>query len=170
MEFRRSWSWLTALALLGGPQLTAMGAQDELVGLEAAADAVYLGEILLSRGVKDDDGVLRTRVVLKVQEPLKGDARTGERVTFVTPGGRVEGEIAAVPGSDPFQPEEQVLLFLREGDGGRLEILGLYEGRFALHPNPRTGEPMLIGFELGGKGLVPSSARTLADALRALDG
>lgn len=169
MDRHRCWSLLLATLLMGTTGGSASASDAGFKDLASRADAIYIGEILQSRGVEDKDGLTSTRVTMEIHDPIKGSARPGERVSVVVAGGQVDGHVAKVAGSDPFFSQDKVLLFLSESPSGSFKIVDQYKGRFALTRHPETGEPMVIGFTLKDGDLKASSVQTLDDALEALD-
>ncbi|RLB59180.1 MAG: hypothetical protein DRI34_02725 [Deltaproteobacteria bacterium] len=100
-----------------------------------------------------------TRVLVTPTEVLKGDKNPGT-VTIKTIGGRVGNVVAELAGAPRFSVGERVVVFLeprRDGDG--YNTLGLYQGKFELVRDQKTGQELALRPEAGrGVGFAADAA------------
>jgi hypothetical protein len=99
-----------------------------------------------------------TDVRVDVLATAKGDP--GATVTLTQPGGRVGKLRVDVPGASPFRAGQEVVLFLREGPDGRLQVPGLSRGRFDVNVDPESARRFVLGIppvERAGKPSSPES-------------
>jgi hypothetical protein len=97
--------------------------------LLAASDAVVLGKVDTIQSV-ENQGELRTNVVVAVEEGLKGVH--ADQITVVEPGGSVGTQRRWVFGAPTFFVGERVLLFLRLNVRQQLETTFLAMGKFSV--------------------------------------
>jgi hypothetical protein len=89
-----------------------------------------------------------------VEEVLKGELSEVE-VTIKELGGTVGGLRSWIFGSPEFVLGERVLLFLTANPDGTMRVLSLYQGKFAIVVDSRTGEHFVY------RGLNPEGVRDL---------
>jgi hypothetical protein len=95
--------------------------------LLAASDIVVLGNVRAIRSL-EDDGRLRTNIVVAVEQMVKGPAAA--EITVIQPGGFVGQRRRWVYGAATFFVGERVLLFLRRNVRHELETTLLGMGKF----------------------------------------
>lgn len=96
--------------------------------LTRASQDVVLGEVVGVRSEWTSDRRMITRVTIRVNERLKGDA--AGIVEVVQLGGEVDGVKVSVPGCPSFRPGEEAVLFLAGTNRARLQVTGLAQGKF----------------------------------------
>jgi hypothetical protein len=114
-----------------------------------------------------------THIGIRVEEVLKGELRETE-VTVKQLGGTVGGLRSWIFGSPEFVMGERVLLFLTPNSDGSPRVLNLYEGKFSIVPDSRTGEQFASRYSmpegvqlLAPSGTNPTSASPIVE-MRAL--
>jgi hypothetical protein len=114
-----------------------------------------------------------THIGIRVEEVLKGELRETE-VTVKQLGGTVGGLRSWIFGSPEFVMGERVLLFLMPNSDGSPRVLNLYEGKFSIVPDSRTGEQFASRYSmpegvqlLAPSGTNPTSASPIVE-MRAL--
>ncbi len=108
---------IAAAILVSSPSFAAtfiVPDDQELVGKSAA---IVTGVVIDSVGQRRADGQIETIYNVRIEKSLKGTFERGEVVQVASPGGRVEKRWSAVIGAAHFQPEDKVLLFLRQHRG-----------------------------------------------------
>jgi hypothetical protein len=95
-----------------------------------------------------------THIGVRVEEVLKGELSEVE-VTIKELGGTVGGLRSWIFGSPEFVLGERVLLFLTANPDGTMRVLSLYQGKFAIVVDSRTGEHFVY------RGLNPEGVRDL---------
>lgn len=85
----------------------------------AASQAVVRGTVLWNQAFRHADGLIYTRTVLRVDEPLKG--RLPARIQVIHRGGRLGGEEFSCGLSPRLEPGIEYLLYLRRSRDGTLE-------------------------------------------------
>jgi hypothetical protein len=107
------------------------------------SDVVVRGQIVDQQVFLDPaSGRISTRWTVSVESALKG-GRTG-LVSFVQWGGTLDGMVDYIPGDARFELREHVIVFLRTGDTGELNLTAMGQSRIeVLDPNlPSTGLPV----------------------------
>jgi hypothetical protein len=109
--------------------------------LARRADAIVLGDVRAVRSSWDrSHSAIYTEVEVAPGEVLKG--ASSDSVWFEHLGGRVGDVTSVVAGTPAFVPGEQVLVFLVRGPAGGLRLLNLFQGKFSLERDPRSGRPV----------------------------
>ncbi|MGE0825455.1 MAG: matrixin family metalloprotease [Candidatus Binatia bacterium] len=110
--------------------------------LARQADAIVIGTIHDFQSTWDDNQQqIVTDITLTIHQVLKGDIRT-RRLTIKQPGGTVGDLELWIDGAPQFTPGEKVLLFLSQKSDASLQVLYLYQGKFAIFIDPETGIEM----------------------------
>ena len=143
---RRTWLWCVgALALMAAPVAQATTVIDlQVEDLAVVAPVVVVGEVNQVASNWNADGTrVYTEVTVTSSEVLKG--KIAASFTIKTIGGVVDGQKAALAGAPRFQEGERVLLFLEpREDGTGYLTLGLYQGKFQVFKDPRTGQDLVL--------------------------
>ncbi len=101
------------------------------------------------------DGRIVTKVTARVVEPLKGSKPT-EVITFMLPGGQV-GNLAAISSGTPtITKDEELVVFLENGNLGRRHLLGQSLGLYRLRFDAKKRQYMAIR-DISQLGLVAAS-------------
>jgi hypothetical protein len=138
---------LLTTALLVAPTVTS-AATMRYVSLEhlTQLSAVVARGTVAVDGISVDAGWGRITTTWSVQVShcLVGDCDAP--VVFHQWGGELDGVVEAIPGDAAFQPGEDVLVFLRRGEDGRLWPTALAQSRFAVEGGdaPAPGGPLLL--------------------------
>jgi hypothetical protein len=76
----------------------------------------------------------RTRIYTAIRFAVTEDLKegSGRSATVVTVGGTIDGITLAVSGTPNFRENEEVLLFLEAGKGGKWILMGLSQGMFRI--------------------------------------
>jgi hypothetical protein len=140
------------------------------------ADLVARSTVVVRGTVEDvaagetPDGAIVTRVVIRVDETLKGHVgRSRLRLTEV--GGRVRERLVHVFGTPAYEVGETVLVFARPDRRGRLHTTGMALGKYRLQRTPggwlaARHEPAPDVRPLGSfAAVLPALATTAADVL-----
>jgi hypothetical protein len=132
MKRRYSLPLVAAIALLA-TQVQAVMVE---VPLEQTADKAVMivqGTVVDQVSHWTSDGrTIVTDVTLRIADAIKGAAKAGGYVTFQVEGGEV-GEIGIWVEHQPrFTVDQDVLVFLRPGDGGTLAVQHAELGRYTL--------------------------------------
>ena len=140
----------------------------DLSALVAAADRIAVARVE-SQAARWTAGrsAIVTEVVLRVEQPVKGELRAGERVKLLREGGELDGVGMLVEGAARFVPGEEVLVFL-EQRGGDSWTVGMAQGKLRVQTQGarRVVTRDLAGLELLGP--VPSMPPSLDEVLRAI--
>lgn len=170
-----------AITLLAWP-ITASGTTVLRVSLEkmsSTSDVILHGDVVSSRAVAVDGNArhIRTEVVIRVRQLLKGPAGTKE-ITLNLPGGRLGDYAMQIPGMPGFSAGEEVVLFL-EKTSTSWALTGLGQGKFTVIAGPQ-GERLVrrqlrgvhfVGFDAQGRfQAVPAPADHPARTVAALLG
>ncbi len=114
-----------------------------------ASDLVVRGTVDSVWVDEDENGHIWTRALVRVDEPLKGDADEGDYVTVEAAGGVVGNRQMIVDGSARYDVGEQTLLFLTDKPSrGVYGTVAMGKGKFTVRPDPRDGAPVLVQFML----------------------
>ena len=99
-----------------------------------------------------------THIGIRIEEVLKGELGDAE-ITIKQLGGVVGGLRSWIFGSPEFVMGERVLLFLTPNSDGSPRVLNLYEGKFSIVQDSRTGEQFASRYSMpeGVQRLAPSA-------------
>lgn len=111
-----------------------------------AADLVVRGKVASLRTETDSRGGVWTVAELDVTRAYKGSV--GTRVTVRTPGGAVADRIMVVEGMPRFSETEDVVMFLSARSAGDYLVIGGWQGKFTVRPDPMDGSPLVVRFTL----------------------
>src|SRR5947209_3526997 len=114
-----------------------------------------------------------TVITLDVRDSLKGEIPLGP-LTIRQLGGRMAGMQAWIQGSPEFTVGERVLVFLSRNADGTLRVAHLYQGKFSVVTDLRTGTSHAVRapgghvhvLGRGGASTAATERRPLADFLR----
>jgi hypothetical protein len=98
---------------------------------------VVTGEVTNVHAVVASGGGIETRVRVAVDEGIKG--HVGRIVTFVQPGGEVDGRAVVIFGNAQYTVGERVLVFLRRRADGALTTNALGLGKYRIEGDERSG-------------------------------
>ena len=130
--------WLVLTLLCAGDVRSSSAPTSALsiAELTRRSDIIVLGTVTsIASDWNVNRTAIETRIDLKVEEILKGRADHG-RITFHQLGG-VVGEIASSVGeAAPFEEGEKVAVFLFKNKGDRLQLVGFFQGKFAVERRP----------------------------------
>jgi len=109
--------------------------------LTMRSDVIAIGTVTSVAGDWNSNRtVIYTRIDLKVEEGLKG-TDLGDKMSFFQLGGSAGDTVSAVAGAAPFRPGERVVVFLYKDREQRLQLVGLFQGKFSVEKRPgSTGE------------------------------
>ena len=93
---------------------------------------------------------VETFVTVEASEYLKG--QLGAHVTIRIPGGQLGRYRTVFVGAPEFRPGDELVLFLKTPRASLPHIIGLSQGAFRVHPDPRTGQRMVTTPIVMGKG------------------
>ncbi|MES2644998.1 MAG: hypothetical protein V4850_36265 [Myxococcota bacterium] len=114
-----------------------------------AADLVLRGTVESLWIEEDEKGFAWTRVLVRVDESMKGNADPGDYVTVEAAGGTVGNKTTMVAGSARYSVGEETLLFLSDKPSkGVYGTVGMGIGKFTVRPSPVDGTPLVIRFML----------------------
>jgi hypothetical protein len=104
--------------------------------LAKRSDVIVLGTVIsIASDWNFDRTAIETSIDLKVEEIFKGRAEHG-KIIFHQLGG-VVGEIASSVGeAAPFKEGERVAVFLFKNKRDRLQLVGFFQGKFAVERRP----------------------------------
>ena len=105
--------------------------------LTKRSDVIVLGTVsAVSSDWNLDRTAIETRIDLKVEETLKGTIDQG-KISFHQLGGKL-GEIASSVGeAASFEEGERVAVFLFKNNRDRFQLVGFFQGKFAVERNPK---------------------------------
>lgn len=111
--------------------------------LIAPADAILLGDFLVSKTVELEDGSLATEARFKIEKELGLDAEDFglSEIKVFYPGGKRGDRVVQVEGAPSFVPGEKNVIFLTQQPDGRLWVQGLAMGTFKV---VRLGETTML--------------------------
>lgn len=137
------------LALVASPAWATTLVALDVEGLARTSDVVVRGHVLKSEPRLTKDGArIVTDTEIEVAETHKG--APGRTVTVMQPGG-VVGEVGQkVDGVAPFEPGEEVVVFL-EQRGTRYLVTGMVQGKWRVE---RSGGQVLARPETTGEALL----------------
>lgn len=127
--------------------------------LTEEADVVICGRVEDIRfEVTNDRSMVFTLIEVLVEENLKGNESTGNKVTIKQLGGVDGNEVTVVLGAPFYTPNEEILVFLKEGEGSHFKdnkrVVGMSQGKFTIEIDPSTNEKIasriLDGLHLEG--------------------
>jgi hypothetical protein len=109
-----------------------------------ASHSIVHGTVIttISRWNEDRTDIV-TDVVVQVLDVLKGEP-VGE-VVVTQPGGRVGKVRVDVDGAVAYRPGDEAILFLRPAGRGKSHVTGLFQGRFEVVEDVRSGEKVVRG-------------------------
>jgi hypothetical protein len=93
------------------------------------SEAVLVGHVLRMESAYNANGEIVTRIDLLIEESLKGNARSGDIVTFEAWGGSLDGVNVETVGEARYRLGQKVLVQL-ESVNGELHTLGLSFGKW----------------------------------------
>lgn len=172
---RRLLSLLVVAGLLWAlPALGAVVLAYDLSGISKQSDVIARGKVKKLQGKWAGKRIV-TEVTLSVEASLKGTP--GAELTFLTPGGVVDGVGMVVSGAASFAEKEEVLVFLSRPTGkpsGELAVTGLGQGKYKIDRSTKETRaiPQVEGLSLmkraASGGLTPADPPQ-AVTLRALE-
>jgi hypothetical protein len=80
---------------------------------------------------------------LKVEERLKG-TDLEDKISFFQLGGSAGDTVSAVAGAAPFRPGERVAVFLYKDREQRLQLVGLFQGKFSVEKRPGSEDEIAV--------------------------
>jgi hypothetical protein len=132
---------LAALICLSGLATATVVVRLEIEELAPLSDLVVVGKVTKIESTWNQEQTkIYTKVWIQTEEVLKGPNQL-EPVLVKTLGGEVDGVNANFVGAPSFVRGERVLLFLElRTDGEGYLTVGMYQGKYRLVSDPRTGE------------------------------
>ena len=138
-----------ALVLTIGPSASATTVrQFDLEEMVETAEQIFLGTCLYGRCEARPSGIC-TRTTFRIEESIKGtfDADT---LRLRLPVGTIDGIRCTIPGMPSFEPGEEIVLFLTEGDeDGYPWVVGLSQGKFSVIPDPVSRRKVVVNAASG---------------------
>lgn len=153
---------------LASPALATMVLHLEIEDLIPLSPLVVVGQVnTIEASWNADRTKIYTRVSVTVEEQLRGSAAAAV-VEIKLIGGNVDGTLAEMPGAPRFEPGERVLLFLepRKDSDGYLPV-GLFQGKFQVFRDPKSGLDLLLRDE-PGRGVTVVGGTAKVQAARSL--
>lgn len=144
MRYRKAlwFSLLLALAIPAGA--TTMPAVD-LGTLADRAELIFVGTVVSSESVPTKDGNYAfTYVTFDIEQALKGISRSGKTITLRFAGGQAGEDLYEVHGAPTFVPGGKHLLFVRANEKSLVPLVGWFQGKLDIVPNPVSQQPMLV--------------------------
>lgn len=144
------WKKLLLFALLIAASVSA-GASTilpvDLATLADKAEIVFVGTVVSTESVPTKDGTYAfTYVTFDIEQSLKGLSRSGKTITLRMPGGQSGTDIFEVSGAPTFAIGGQHLLFVEGNDKFIVPIVGWFQGKFDIVPNPISQQPVLVDY------------------------
>jgi len=112
---------LSGLAAVADATTVVLLSREDLVAKSAIIVRVTVGEA--TSGESDDGTQIVTRTTLSVKQLLKGAA--GDKLTLEQFGGTYKGKTQKILGDAELRPGEDAVLFLKNGDKGRVYLTAL---------------------------------------------
>jgi hypothetical protein len=106
--------------------------------LTARSEVVIIGSVETLTTLRDDEGRIVTRVLVKVEEVWKGPVTTNH-FTILLAGGVLGDEKTVVTGQAEYHPGEEIVAFLALNKMGQGVTLGLIQGKFNIHTDTTSG-------------------------------
>ncbi|HEX2121259.1 MAG TPA: hypothetical protein VHL59_06415 [Thermoanaerobaculia bacterium] len=144
------WKKLLVFSLLLGAAVSA-GASTilkvDLPTMVDEAEMIFVGTVVGSEPVPTNDGTYAfTYVTFDIEHALKGVSRSGKTITLRMPGGQSGSDIFEVSGAPTFAVGGQHLLFVQGNDKFIVPLVGWFQGKFDIVPNPISGQPVLVDY------------------------
>lgn len=112
--------------------------------LTELSDTIVRGTVVkVEARLHPEHQFIYTYVTVRVDEPLKGLATSGQEIVLQELGGRVDRTIHHVPGVPDYREGEQVVSFLENHVGGFYRTYGMIQGKFSVASDPRNGREIL---------------------------
>ena len=106
-----------------------------LEGLATSADTILVGTVTaVTSRWNDENTTILTEVRITVGQAVAGVIAANE-VTLVLPGGKVGVVEQGTSGIPRFVVGERVLVFLKQGEGGRFQVVGGFQGKLTIEYN-----------------------------------
>jgi hypothetical protein len=112
--------------------------------LTMRSDVIAIGTIASVAGDwNSNKTAIYTRMDLKVEERLKG-TDLEDKISFFQLGGSAGDTVSAVAGAAPFRPGERVAVFLYKDREQRLQLVGLFQGKFSVEKRPGSEDEIAV--------------------------
>jgi hypothetical protein len=137
-------SLLVAMAVPAGA--TSMPPVD-LGTLADRAELIFVGTVISTESVPTKQGDYAfTYVTFDIDQALKGISRSGKTITLRFAGGQAGADLYEVHGAPKFAVGGKHLLFVRANDRSLVPLVGWFQGKLDIVPNPITQQPMLVDY------------------------
>lgn len=113
--------------------------------LTDASDYIVHGVVSSVWVAQEADGLVWTHVDVEISETLKGPAGL-DTLRVDVPGGILTDRSWIVDGVPRFAEAEEVLIFAEVMESGRIEPVGLVQGKYTVRVDPHDGRKMLVSF------------------------
>ena len=136
----RASRWALFGLLVVGPALVPGVAQATTLAklstdqLTDAAEIIVRGEVIDTWTEVDANGLVWTRAMVEVQQTLKGPEQ--ETLVISQAGGEYGGTRTVVVGVGRFSVGEDAVFFVSPRGEGRLQLVGMYQGKFTVRQDP----------------------------------
>lgn len=119
----------------------------DLGTLADRAELIFVGTVISSESVPTKDGNYAfTYVTFDIDQALKGISRSGKTITLRFAGGQAGADIYEVEGSPAFAVGGKHLLFARANEKSLVPLVGWFQGKYDIVPNPVSQQPMLVDY------------------------
>ena len=109
------------------------------------ADLIFVGTVIGSESVPTKDRSFAfTYVTFDVDQVLKGIPRSGKTFVLRLPGGESGTDVFEVSGTPRFAMGGQHLLFVEGNEKYLVPLVGWFQGKLDIVPNPISREPVLV--------------------------
>jgi hypothetical protein len=124
------------LARTGSATTAIMLSNEELI---TSSRVILLGEVVSTKAQWDLNHYnINTYVKVKISRTLKGQLQN-EHIVFKQLGGNVGEDSTVIFGAPEYKTGQRVLLFLDTAHDGTLRVTQLFQGKYDVIDNPRTG-------------------------------
>lgn len=125
---------LAVLVFLAMPLtfVKAQAVQSSMEQMAKESDAVVVGKVSgLASEWNDTRTRIQTRVVISVDQSIKGDA-SAKALTVIVPGGEVDGVGEVYSHSPRFQRDESVVVFAKKNTSGSFLVSNGNQGKYTI--------------------------------------
>ncbi|NOT62486.1 MAG: hypothetical protein HOP19_19955, partial [Acidobacteria bacterium] len=113
----------------------------EIEDLARLSTEIIHGQVLATKTYWDDSHTrILTAVRVQVSECFKGKSARGATITLVQLGGTLDGRTMDYSGRPTFRVGEDMIVFTRPNQHNELLVVGLKQGKLAIHNNEAQRE------------------------------
>ena len=155
---------LAAVALAATSIAAHVSLPAEFKEIVADASLVVRGRVSDVRAIRVADGGVESVATFQVASVLKGTAE--QFVSVRVPGGVIGRYRFTMTGAPRFAVDEQAVVFLKRDASNNWRLVGLSQGVYRVHPEGRTGRPMVEAPVVAGRTSASSGQVVRGDARR----